>query len=346
MTNDIDTAEFFNRLSLSNFEGMAGKNNEDISFRLKLLEERFENDIQELTELSVGNKTRTKLLHSANTVEFILQGIVDESSLKTRTEYINYLISKLILCQRTVVLLVNILVDKHNRFKFLWKKYGDQDNSNTKDDRYLFHIIYELYGQIYGLCQNIGTAIRDYFDLFYKIKSTILKRAKDFKALLVQDPQVQVSERIDEINRETENCLLINPSESILGLSAVRIGLESLLIIKIGDKIRQHIRTKSRSNDIDLRFTSKLKTRDIFHIVKELFPKQKEYEALGKIYDMSSKTVHRAISYPNYLSWGCFSFVTEALEKRINKLNPDDLKLENIIVRLQNEKKLRLIGSC
>ncbi len=83
MTNDIDTAEFFNRLSLSNFEDMAGKNNEDISFRLRLLEERFGNDIQELTELSVGNKTRTKLLHSVNTVEYILKGIVDESSFKT-----------------------------------------------------------------------------------------------------------------------------------------------------------------------------------------------------------------------------------------------------------------------
>jgi len=57
-----------------------------------------------------------------------------------------------------------------------------------------------------------------------KIKSNISKREKDFKALPVQDPEFQVSERIDEINRETENCLLVNPSESILGLSAVRIG--------------------------------------------------------------------------------------------------------------------------
>jgi len=343
MTNDIDIAEFFNRLSLSNFEDMAGKSNKDISSKLKSLEVRFGNEIQELTELSVGNKTRTKLLCSANTVEFVLKGIVDESCLKTQTEYINYMISKLILCQKTVMLLVNILVNKHNRFKFLWKKHNEKDNSNTKDDRYLFHMIYELYGQIYGLCQNIGTAIRDYFDLYHKIKSSISKREKDFKALPVQDPEVQVSERIDEINRETENCLLINPSESILGLSAVRIGLESLIIIKIGDKIRQHIRMKSRSNDIDVSFTSKLKTKDVFHIVKELFPKQNEYEALGKIFDMSSKTIHLAISYPNYLSWGCFSFVTEAIEKTINKLNPDDLKLENTIVRLQNEEKLSLI---
>jgi hypothetical protein len=338
--NDIDTAEFFNRLSLSDFEDMARKSSEDIYSRLKTLEKRFENDIKGLTELSIGNKTRTELLRSANTIEFILKGIVSESSLKTQTEYINYLISKLILCQKTVVLLVNILVNKHNRFELLWKKHEEKDNSITKDDRHLFHMIYELYGQIYGICQNIGTAIRDYFDLYQKIKSNISKREKDF-TLPVQDPEIQVSERIDEINRETENCLLVNPSESILGPSAVRIGLESLIIIKIGDKIRQHVRMKSRSNDI--RFTSKLKTEDVFHMIKELFPTQKEYEALDKIYSMSSKAIHRAISYPNYISWGCFSFVTQELEKTIDSLNPGDVKLENIILQLQDEEKLCLI---
>ena len=184
MQNDIDTAEFFNRFSLSNFEDMAGKSSKDISSRLKSLEERFQNDIKGLTELSVDNKTRTNLLRSSNTVEFILKGIVNESSLKTQTEYINYLISKLILCQKTVVLLVNILVNKHNRFEILWKKHDE--NSNTKDDRYPFHKIYELYGQIYGICQNIGTAIRDYFDLYQKIKSNISKREKDFKSLPVR----------------------------------------------------------------------------------------------------------------------------------------------------------------
>ena len=111
------------------------RSSKDISSRLKSLEERFENDVKGLKELSVSNKTRTELLHSANTVEFILKGIVNEPSLKTQTEHINYLISKLILCQKTVVLLVNILVNKHNRFEFLWKKHEEKDNSNTKDDR-------------------------------------------------------------------------------------------------------------------------------------------------------------------------------------------------------------------
>ena len=72
------------------------------------------------------------MTNDIDTAEFIVKGIVDKSYLKTQTEYINYLISKLILCQKTVVLLVNILVNKHNRFKFLWKKYGDKDNFTQK----------------------------------------------------------------------------------------------------------------------------------------------------------------------------------------------------------------------
>jgi hypothetical protein len=58
----------------------------------------------------------------------------------------------------------------------------------------------------------------------------------------------------------------------------VRIGLESLIITKIGDKMRQHIIMKYRNNDMDIRFTFKLKTEDVFHIIKELFPTQKEYQ--------------------------------------------------------------------
>ena len=342
MRNDIGTAEFFNQLSLSTFEDMAGKSAEDIFSRLKSLEVRFGNDIKELIELSVGNQPRTKLLRSAS-VELILKGLVNETSLRTQTEYVDYLISKLMLCQKTVILLVNILINKHNRFKFLWKKPEEKENCNARDERYLFHIIYELYGQIYGVCQNIGTAIRDYFDLYQKTKSNISKREKDFKALPVQDPEFQVSERANEIIRETENCLLVNPSESILGLSAVSIGLESLIIIQIGDKIKQHIRMKSQTNNVNIRFTSKFKTEDVSYIINELFPDQKQYEAFDKIYGMSSNIVHRAISSPNYISWGCFSFVRQELEKMIGKLNPDDVKLENIIAQLQDEEKLCVI---
>ena len=82
MRNDIDTAEFFNQLSLSTFEAMAGESAEDIFSKLRSLEVRFGDDITELIELSVGNKPRTMLLRSAG-VELIRKALLHLTAIKT-----------------------------------------------------------------------------------------------------------------------------------------------------------------------------------------------------------------------------------------------------------------------
>jgi hypothetical protein len=66
--------------------------------------------IEELKLQSVGNITRTHLLNSTDNVEFIVKAIIDESLLKTQTEFINHWIAKMILCQKTITMLVNYLV--------------------------------------------------------------------------------------------------------------------------------------------------------------------------------------------------------------------------------------------
>jgi hypothetical protein len=49
-------------------------------------------------------------------------------------------------------------------------------------------------------------------------------------------------------------------------------------------------------------FAEDLKTKELFDCLKELFPEyQKEHVALNRIYSLSSKAVHTAIAYPNYL---------------------------------------------
>ena len=84
------------------FKELATMEYEDvISSKLKPLQETFERYIEELKKQSIGNKTRTSLLTSIDDyVEFIVKVIEGESSLKTQTEYINYWISKLMLCQK------------------------------------------------------------------------------------------------------------------------------------------------------------------------------------------------------------------------------------------------------
>jgi hypothetical protein len=74
--------EFFNDLSLSTFEELGIMDIEDISSKLECLRKTFETDIEDLKGQSVGNKTRTALLNSMDDdVEFIVKGIVEESSL-------------------------------------------------------------------------------------------------------------------------------------------------------------------------------------------------------------------------------------------------------------------------
>jgi hypothetical protein len=58
-------------------------------------------------------------------------------------------------------------------------------------------------------------------------------------------------------------------------------------------------------------------------------------------YAMSSKTIHRAISQPNYISWGSLLFGMDELEKMISALKPDDPKLKELITELADEEKIR-----
>jgi hypothetical protein len=228
MVNLSEFTNFFNDISVAGLEDLSQLNLEDISSKLNLLEEMFGKHIKELKAQSVGNITRTRILSSSSDVEFIAKAIVDESSLKTQTEFINHWIA--------------------------------------------------------------------------------------------------------------------NPSEGILGFSGVRIELESYIRIKIQDKMRQNIRIKNgNNNNLDVIFTSKLMTNDVFKMIKDLFPNQKEYDALDMIYEVSSRTIHRAIPIANYLSWGSLRFVLDTLVKKIDNLNPMDTKLDSVITNLKNEGKLLVV---
>jgi hypothetical protein len=345
MDNPSKLANFFNDISICGLDDLAQNKLEDISSTQKLLEESFSKDIGELKQQSVGNKTRTNLLNSTNNVEFIMKGIVDESSLEKQAQFINYWISKLLLCQKTITMLVTFLKRKCEHYKLHWNEYNEKDPSDTFDKNRLFLQLIKTYIQVHGICQNIGMAIYDYSDLQGLIQSNIDIKEKDFRKPLIADPEITVSERISRLDGETENCLLINPKESILGFSAVRIELESYIVVNMQDKMRQHIRIKDGNNKRDVKFSSRLKTKDVFQMIKDFFPQQKEYDALNVIYGISSKTVHRALPYPNYLSWGSLEFVLDKLRKMIDHLDPNDIRLQTTITKLKNEGKLRIVNS-
>lgn len=337
--------QFFNNIALTDLENLAELNVQDISSMMKLLEQIFEENIKEFRQLSVDDITTSNLLSSTNAAQLIMDALIDDSSLNTKTEYINHWIAKMILCQKSINMLIIYLMRKCEHFKLHWKEYIESDKSDTLTNKRRYHTVLKTYSIIGGLCQNIGLAIYDYFRLHYRIESNISVKEKDFTRPLIADPEITVSERLSRLTQEMENCLLVNPSESILGFAAVRLTLESYIIIKIQDKMRRNIRIRNGNNDLDVKFISNLTKKDVFEMISDLFPDENEYTALNKIYSMSSRTVHRAIPTPNYLSWGSFTFVLDTLENKINDLDPEDKKLENTISKLETEGKLRIVPS-
>jgi hypothetical protein len=72
--------------SLCGLEGLAEKIGRYI-FYSTTFGRSFLKHIGDLKQQSVRSKTRTNLLNSTDNVEFIMKGIIDESSLKTQTEF-------------------------------------------------------------------------------------------------------------------------------------------------------------------------------------------------------------------------------------------------------------------
>ncbi len=112
--------------------------------------------------------------------------------------------------------------------------------------------------------------------------------------------------------------MLHNPEQSILGMSAIRIFLESYIMIITRDRIRSHLRKKRNNNNIDVKFSDDFyKKEDIFYIIQTLFPELSGLrvgKVLDRIYGLSSKSIHKGIPAPNYSIWMCWDFVAKELK--------------------------------
>lgn len=121
--------------------------------------------------------------------------------------------------------------------------------------------------------------------------------------------------------------------------------MESYVLFKIQDLIRSHLRIKHNNNKIEVKFPDDFRTKELFDCVEELFPEyQKENAALDRIYSLSSKTIHTALAYPNYLIWGSFFFSFYAIEEMFRNVTNKELALDNLISRLQSHNRLEILN--
>lgn len=222
-----------------------------------------------------------------------------------------------------------------------YEQYKNNNSTEITNRSRILNNCVRIQREVYGLCQNIGSALYDHQELYSKISKYLIIKEPEF----IPPSEFASPYGAYDILSEVEDSLLMNPRKSILGFSATRISMESYVLFKIQDMIRSHLRIKNRNNTIEIKFADDFKTKELFDCLEEIFPEyQKEHAALDRIYSLSSKTIHTALAYHNYLIWGCFFFSFYAIKEMFEHTTNKELLLDNLISRLQSHNRLKILN--
>jgi hypothetical protein len=319
-----------NHLSLSTISTLNQLDYEKLKTKLELMKKELD---EKINSLNIGNATTRKLLQCTLDSQHFEWGMKDIQSLETNTAWLNYWVSNLKLCQDTANILSGYLLRYCRSLIDLNSSSNSYTNISTTLN--LFNVTY----------LNLGIVIDDYLRILKKIQDN---SGRNFQIPYIEDQEDQVSERITSLNNEIEKILLHNPEQSILGMSAIRIFLESYIMIITRDRIRSHLRKKRNNNNIDVKFSDDFyKKEDIFYIIQTLFPELSSLrvgKVLDRIYGLSSKSIHKGVPAPNYLIWMCWDFVAKELKSKFENLNEhSSLELEQLISNLLQKKQIKII---
>jgi hypothetical protein len=97
-----------------------------------------------------------------------------------------------------------------------YEKYKNNDITGAPSRSSILNNCIMIQRKVYGLCQNIGSALYDYNELYSKINLYLtMKESESVPPSEFASPYGHY-----DIVREAEDSLLMNPSKSILGFSA------------------------------------------------------------------------------------------------------------------------------
>jgi hypothetical protein len=223
-----------------------------------------------------------------------------------------------------------------------YEKYKNNDITEAPSRSRILNNCIMIQRKVYGLCQNIGSALYDYNELYSKINIYLTMKESEF----VPPAEFASPYGHYDIVREAEDSLLMNPSKTILGFSATRISMESYVLFKLQDSVRSHLRIKNSNNKIEVKFAEDFRAKELFDCLEELFPEYlKEHAALDRIYSLSSRTIHTAFAYHNYLIWGSFFFSFYAIKEMFSHINNKELALDKLISRLNQHQRIEILNS-
>jgi hypothetical protein len=180
-----------------------------------------------------------------------------------------------------------------------------------------------------GCCNNFDEIITNYLEFFSLIE---VKLEVEEKATVLKKPQRH------EIIQGTLQALLHTLKPHVLQktgiqnmmLSLVRLALDFACAEDVGIKIAASLKqsqSQSYNNIKELIFTKKMKTYEIFDIMKDMkLCTEQQKDILKNIYDWGSRSIHQGQILPLSLIWYCLFFVEEELSNILH--TESELKFE------------------
>lgn len=327
-----DIINILNGLSMNTISNVNQLDYKKINNKLDLLKNELS---EKISLLNTGNRTTKRLLQCPLDTQHFEWAMKNEKLLETNTDWLNYWVSNLKLCQATANILSGYLKRYCRSIIGLKSSPSFYTTISIQKTLNLFNVT----------CLNLGIVIDDYLRILKMIQDN---SGRNFQKPHIEDQEEKVSERITNLNNEIEKFLLHNPEKSILGMSAIRTFFESYIMIITRDRIRSHLRKKKNNNNIDVKFIDGFyKKEDIFCITQTLFPELSGHrveKVLDMIYGLSSKSIHKGVSAPNYLIWMCWYFVAKELNSKFEILNEHSSpRLEQLISTLMQKKQINII---
>src|SRR5947209_7097850 len=149
-----NTAFFFNEVSLKPLDQVEYLDLNQICIKSDELHDLFERHKSEIK--SKINPTGRKLLSKDN-VDLILKAIPEneKNTVKSQTEYLNYWLAKLLICQNILLELIKKLKFEYKRLIYDYEKYKNNDITEALSRSRILNNCIMIQRKVFGLCQNI-----------------------------------------------------------------------------------------------------------------------------------------------------------------------------------------------
>ncbi|MGB6592662.1 MAG: hypothetical protein WBE68_14265 [Candidatus Nitrosopolaris sp.] len=223
---------------------------------------------------------------------------------------------------------VAIIILRH----ILQRTFPLRDYERRTDNRLL-----DTFQDYIGCCTNISTILRDYI-IFYKYIEVKL-------GIATSAHQLNLTTRA-EIREAVKQSMIRTKSGQYIALPSARLALEFAILEDVGIKIKHRLRENDSYKDIkDVRFTRKLKSYELFEIIKQMkLCNDNQIDIIKRIYEWGSRGVHQGRVVPTSVIWYILFFIEGPLRDIL--FRNSEMEFEETrekYTQLLKDKKIKVI---